>query len=165
MTEAVHTDEQRFQCDTCGKKFKSQATHQHHMKLHQADFDHKCDQCDARFKSIHYLRGHMRVHSDERKFVCSLCAMGFKRKEQLARHIRMHQGIRFACPLCPGVSFTDKGYLKEHHERVHIGIRYRCDDCGKTYGCKKHVVQHQKASKCDRTKWSRLEPEMTIKNQ
>lgn len=163
--EAVHVDEQKFQCESCGKKFKSEATYHHHLKMHQADFDHKCEICDARFKSIHYLRGHMKVHSDVKDYVCSICSQAFKRKEQLRRHLRMHEGIRFGCPLCPGVSFMDKGYLKEHHERVHIGIRYRCDVCYKDYGCKKHLVQHQKASKCDRSKWTRLVPESAMKDE
>uniref|UniRef100_A0A336MXB8 CSON009245 protein n=1 Tax=Culicoides sonorensis TaxID=179676 RepID=A0A336MXB8_CULSO len=158
-TEAVHVDEQRFSCESCGKKFKSEASYKNHKKMHVADFDFKCEICDARFKSIAYLRGHLKVHNDRKDYSCSICAEAFKRKEQLRRHMRKHNGIRFPCPLCPGVSFLDKGYLKEHHERVHIGIRYRCDVCGKDYGCKKHLVQHQKASKCDRNKWTRIVPE------
>ncbi|XP_063696980.1 zinc finger protein 501-like [Culicoides brevitarsis] len=156
--EAVHVEEKRYQCDSCGKRFKAEASYNHHLKMHQADFDHICEVCDARFKSIHYLRGHMKVHSDVKDYVCSVCSAAFKRKEQLRRHMRGHEGIRFGCPLCPDVSFMDKGYLKEHHERVHIGIRYRCDVCFKDYGCKKHLVQHQKASKCDRSKWTRIVP-------
>lgn len=132
--------------------------------MHQTSLDHRCDICGAGFKTKHYMLGHMKVHSEVKNYVCAICSMSFKRSGQLTKHMRKHTGNMFYCTLCVGMGFLDTFSLKEHIERVHIGVRYRCDTCGKDYGSRKHLRQHQNAQFHDRTLWTKLVPPTTAAN-
>lgn len=156
--QRVHyTTEQKFQCDICLTKFKSQQSYRFHMKMHQASLDFRCDVCGSGFKTRAYLLQHMKAHSEVKNYTCDVCQKSFKRSGQLHKHKWIHEGRRYYCEYCPGESFIDATTLRMHTEKVHLGIRYKCE-CGKEYGMKKHLRQHQTAQSHDRNKWTKVIP-------
>uniref|UniRef100_A0A336LGE0 CSON007428 protein n=1 Tax=Culicoides sonorensis TaxID=179676 RepID=A0A336LGE0_CULSO len=157
--QRVHyTTEQKYQCGICFTKFKSEQSMKFHMKMHNASLDHRCEICGAGFKTKPYLEAHKKVHSDVKEFTCHVCNKSFKRSGQLAKHVKIHENYKYFCELCPNDSFIDYTTLRMHKEKVHMGIRYKCGDCGKEYGLKKHLRQHQTAQGHDKSKWSKVGP-------
>ncbi|XP_063705935.1 zinc finger protein draculin-like [Culicoides brevitarsis] len=156
--QRVHyTVGQKFQCEICSTKFKSMQSYKFHMKMHQASLDHRCEVCGNGFKTRAYLLQHMKAHSEEKNYTCDVCHKSFKRSGQLVKHKWTHEDRRFYCEYCPNESFIDATTLRMHNEKVHLGIRYKCE-CGKEYGMKKHLRQHQTAQNHDKNKWSKVIP-------
>lgn len=116
---SVHST-QSYNCDICGKTYKSVYHLNHHQKLtHGVGAPmRKCKFCDYQTFNRVSLRTHQLLHNTEETFVCDVCCKSFRTKAQLTRHQLCHsEGKQFVCSEC-GLAFKVKRYLQTH-KRVH----------------------------------------------
>ncbi|XP_066916282.1 uncharacterized protein [Clytia hemisphaerica] len=77
-----------FNCERCGKPFKSkQALTGHFNGKHTEKF--KCESCGKCFESSSKLDRHKRTHDEAKNFTCSQCGKTFKRNDNMVKHIRV----------------------------------------------------------------------------
>jgi len=84
----VHNEGLSYQCNYCGKKFKSEHnlnthTRRQHEK-HKLNF--KCEQCGKSFSLL--LGDHMNFHLGLKPYKCEVCGSGFQNKSNLLAHQR-----------------------------------------------------------------------------
>lgn len=58
----------KYQCDYCGKQFKSWEYFKVHLRGHSERSNLKCDICSKEFSALPCLRSHMNVHTGEKRF-------------------------------------------------------------------------------------------------
>lgn len=85
-----HPEVTPFECDTCGKKFKTKALLNCHAIIHSGEKRYKCDYCSIKFLKKKYLTTHILTHTGERPFVCTICGKGFKQSGDMRKHKATH---------------------------------------------------------------------------
>lgn len=169
-----HTDDFKFSCETCGKKFKVKGDLTNHIRfshreqpvicdvcgktclnsnslyVHQKFAHYKakyeCQICKRRMVSQENLNEHMlRQHERRENVVCEECGKTFSRNSRLKVHMRIHTGDKpYSCTVC-NKSFARRTALKQHL-LIHTGIRpYVCDICGKAFTQKPGLISHRKS--------------------
>ncbi|XP_018403818.1 PREDICTED: zinc finger protein 761-like [Cyphomyrmex costatus] len=169
-----HTDDFKFSCETCGKKFKVKGDLTNHIRfshreqpvicdvcgktclnsnslyVHQKFAHYKakyeCQICKRRMVSQENLNEHMlRQHERRENVVCEECGKTFSRNSRLKVHMRIHTGDKpYSCTIC-NKSFARRTALKQHL-LIHTGIRpYVCDICGKAFTQKPGLISHRKS--------------------
>ncbi|XP_038211596.1 zinc finger protein 260-like isoform X2 [Zerene cesonia] len=115
----------RFQCDTCGKGFRSKGELRDHIhSQHLGKTQHKCPICDKLLSSRRSTTRHVKsVHhglvETRKDKVCQICGKTFSSKKNLYEHQLIHSGDRpLSCNVC-GVTFRQKACLYTHKKRVH----------------------------------------------
>lgn len=78
--QRFHSDERKFSCSKCSKKFKDGSSLRRHKDVH-SDKTFECFECNMLFKTRTTLRDHMVVHSEQNKYVCQQCHKEFKRRK------------------------------------------------------------------------------------
>ncbi|XP_066599418.1 zinc finger protein 676-like isoform X1 [Prorops nasuta] len=169
-----HTDDFKFSCETCGKKFKVKGDLTNHIRfshreqpvicdvcgktclnsnslyVHQKFAHYKakyeCQVCKRRMVSQENLNEHMlRQHERRENVVCEECGKTFSRNSRLKVHMRVHTGDKpYNCKIC-NKAFARRTALKQHL-LIHTGIRpYVCDICGKAFTQKPGLISHRKS--------------------
>lgn len=169
-----HSDDFKFSCETCGKKFKVKGDLTNHIRfshreqpvicdvcgktclnsnslyVHQKFAHYKakyeCQICKRRMVSQENLNEHMlRQHERRENVVCEECGKTFSRNSRLKVHMRIHTGDKpYSCTVC-SKSFARRTALKQHL-LIHTGIRpYVCDICGKAFTQKPGLISHRKS--------------------
>ncbi|XP_015589809.1 uncharacterized protein LOC107265174 isoform X1 [Cephus cinctus] len=169
-----HTEDFKFSCETCGKKFKVKGdltnhirfTHKEqpvicdvcgktclnsnslyvHQKFAHYKAKYECGICKRRMVSQENLDEHMlRQHEKRENVVCEECGKTFSRNSRLKVHMRIHTGDKpYACTIC-NKSFARRTALKQHL-LIHTGVRpYVCDICGKAFTQKPGLISHRKS--------------------
>ncbi|XP_064215898.1 zinc finger protein 57 homolog isoform X2 [Tribolium castaneum] len=80
----THTDERKFQCNTCGK-----GNLRNHIFTHTNERPYKCDDCGKGFNQMsnlmcHKLKSHQRM--DKPKHSCQICRRSFAKRIALRNH-------------------------------------------------------------------------------
>ena len=125
----AHSEEKRFVCSHCDKKFKFKSSLFAHRKsehwgTEQKENRYKCEQCDSSFRYKIELTKHKRIHKDERPHVCGECGANFKRSAHLRMHENGHEDMRNAvCHICGKCCLGLKSlakHIKMHHNIDHM---------------------------------------------
>ncbi|KAK3100404.1 hypothetical protein FSP39_019331 [Pinctada imbricata] len=148
-----------YECELCGKEFKTKNHLKQHFEVHSEDRPFICNICGFAFKNKFHLTDHLRTHTGERKHTCDFCSMKFNRKHGLKRHMfRRHKSeIKFRCDVCEKI-LPGKESFDEHKTtcvRVEKGI-FDCSYCGKVLKSKRNLKGHiltvhfkERPFKCD----------------
>ena len=78
---------------------------QHAKRMHERDNERiECQECGKRFTAKEGLRKHMKYHTSGKRFKCSQCDIAYVYKSDLTRHIdRAHNKVplkRYTCNIC-----------------------------------------------------------------
>lgn len=91
--------QQRHQCDACGRVFARAAHYNAHVRKHYPG---------RQFEPVREADEHQRIHD------CLKCDKSFRTKHQLHNHdARVHRGKSFLCSEC-GKGFSTSGALNSH---------------------------------------------------
>jgi len=104
-----------FQCQECGKSYKSQSGLTFHCKSKHDTTQYKCDICSKTFTRAANVARHIEtVHNHSKTFPCKFCGKEFRSTGGRDMHVASeHKAVRFGCPNC-GKQFTRKTSLDRH---------------------------------------------------
>ena len=104
----------------------------------------ECETCGKCFRSNYDLKVHVSTHTGEKPYICKICIKGFAQPCDLKRHERMHTGEKpYICKTCKK-GFADSSALKRH-ERSHTGEKpFQCKTCNKSFAQSHLLTRHQK---------------------
>jgi len=89
------THEKKFDCNICGKIFRSKSDLMNHILIKHEDPDRfKCHVCDKRLNSKQSLRNHLQTHEEnsDKPFSCKQCSKSFQLEETLKKHQQQVHG-------------------------------------------------------------------------
>lgn len=119
------SDEKRFVCPHCSKRFKCFSQLEIHERSHTGEKPFRCTLCGKRYAQKGHLYTHQRTHTGEKPYRCLHCGKGFIQKCTLDMHQRTHTGEKpFICFKC-GKGFTKKCNLNKHlavHSYPAVGL-------------------------------------------
>ncbi|XP_076288007.1 uncharacterized protein LOC143212765 isoform X9 [Lasioglossum baleicum] len=126
-----HTDDYKFACEHCGKRFKMEWDLKFHIGTHGTS-QHMCDVCGKFYTSNYSLYKHRKVaHLNEYKFHCTVCNKRLLTQGNLDNHMKQHNRT-YECKEC-GKVFASKRYLATH-VTTHTGVKpYTCHICKKNF--------------------------------
>ncbi|KAL0123754.1 hypothetical protein PUN28_005924 [Cardiocondyla obscurior] len=124
-----------FQCDICKAEYKvKQLLLNHIQSKHSEEKRFKCAQCNKKFADMKSLYDHVLVHTGRKPFTCEYCNLNFRRKIDRDAHRREHTNTRtYRCPDCPKI-FTSYISRTRHRKKVHGDNETECSECGKKFG-------------------------------
>lgn len=141
-----------YECDYCGKYFKTKSCIEKHIYGHLNLKPHQCPHCPKKFHyrlnmQVHVMKLH--AHSEEliEPSMCNICGKVFILKESLNAHLTTHHSKKasfFKCIYCEN-KFSDFTQLTEHEKKHLVTGRYQCPTCGYSYGIRDHFEAHLKS--------------------
>ncbi|XP_050303708.1 zinc finger protein OZF-like [Anthonomus grandis grandis] len=143
----AHSDIKKFECETCGKKFKNRQQLNNHNRVHTGEKPYECDVCKLKFTSLQNLFNHKKKHTDKYKiYKCNSCDKSYPTPGELQNHQRVvHTGEKpFLCEICSN-SFGSARNLGLHIRSVHEKNE-KCPKCGlmlSSVTYKQHMQKHQ----------------------
>ena len=76
--EIIHTDEKRFSCSKCEKKFSQSQHFKTNEQIHTDEKPFSCSKCEKKFSSSGNLKTQERIHTVEKPSSCSKCERKFR---------------------------------------------------------------------------------------
>ncbi|CAK9822922.1 Zinc finger protein 567 [Anthophora retusa] len=136
-------NENKYNCPTCGKKFKKEQHVVQHLKTHEAK-QWECDVCNKMFTTKYFLKKHKRLHSGEMPYKCNICNKTFTFQQSYHKHRLYHKDDKpHTCTTC-GRSFKELSTL-HNHERIHTGEKpFACETCGKCFRQRVSYLVHRR---------------------
>ena len=149
--EHTHADDEstyKFQCATCGKKFKRPASLTDHELSHNPK-SFECSHCGKKFFNIRYRDRHITMVHAEANFACETCGKRFTTNDRLTVHFNSvhldHAERKHNCTIC-GQGFH-KSVAFRNHMNKHLGLRpFRCpaQECGKSFSDDSSMHAHKR---------------------
>ena len=143
----VHSSDDSFICEVCGKGFKRKASLKKHVLVHMKPEERPIPK--PRFSQPRQRRAPSQPHpkkifKGERIHQCNICSKHFSSRQSLQVHEVVHTKVKaFKCDVC-GISFTLPGNLKRHYT-IHTGQKpFQCDFCGKGFTQKTCLDIHRR---------------------
>ncbi|KAK0083706.1 hypothetical protein PV325_008377 [Microctonus aethiopoides] len=129
-------------CVNCGAQYNHMTKLVEHLKnAHGIDNAFNCNECGKSFKSPMNIARHKLIHTGLKKFLCDICNYSCNQKTNLDLHKRRHiKNFNFKCNIC-NKKFATKTELIQH-ENIHINAKYCCQICDRTYLYKKNLTAH-----------------------
>ena len=151
------TTERLFECNVCGKSFKTKLIMDQHVKLSHLmvikPYPCQVEGCNFSTHSPKLLDNHMEVHRDPSErlniVVCQQCGMCVNQKN-LNRHVRtVHlKEKNFPCEDC-NMTFFDASSRRKHYKNVHEEKTMVCPKCNKGFGNRSNYLRHIKVQHMD----------------
>lgn len=112
--------ERPFKCDECPDKFTTKQTLNKHKINKHSDFrKYNCEQCGKSFKTLTSYRTHHMTHSRVVKFTCEFCGRMFSRRDAFNVHMNVHTDNRpHKCRVCDR-GFHSTPARISHEKNVH----------------------------------------------
>ncbi|EOA85963.1 hypothetical protein ACJQWK_02863 [Exserohilum turcicum] len=108
----------RFECKTCGKRFRTQDSADQHMRdTGHPKLQFKCETCNRRFGSQSSVNQHMSALDHYKRYYCYDCAKAYQDDNSLKMHWNssIHRGKNVTCLFCKA-AFTSASGLSHHLE-------------------------------------------------
>ncbi|XP_075251287.1 uncharacterized protein LOC142343407 [Convolutriloba macropyga] len=149
------SDNEKFGCNQCGKKYASSSNLSRHKQTHRSidsEAARSCPECLKVYVSMPALAMHMLTHRLQHK--CSTCGKSFSRSWLLQCHLRSHSGEKpYGCAHC-GRSFGDRSNLRAHMHLHTTEKLHNCDFCGKNFALKSYLNKHTETCRTQELKES-----------
>ncbi|GFR63164.1 zinc finger protein 226 [Elysia marginata] len=143
----IHSTQDSFICEVCGKGFKRKASLKQHVKVHMNPEDrpavrHRHRTPGDRRRETQPRQ--KRVSDADRIFKCDICSKYLSSRQSLQQHELVHTKVKaYKCNLC-SLSFSLPGNLKRHYI-IHTGQKpFQCDFCGKGFVQKNCLDIHRR---------------------
>ena len=149
-----------FLCPTCGVYYKTQASLDNHMLLHNGDHEKynlhtwpfTCHLCGEKLSSKVSLNNHINQTHSMLNLSCHLCSKTFKTKQLLMVHLlRKHKvgDQTFTCPTC-GKAFQISKDLRRHMQSHNPEGSHKCPVCLKKFKVYSTLQSHMKIHSKDK---------------
>jgi len=92
---SIHSEERKFRCQKCGKRFPQQELLEKHIMKHFGNKPFKCSKCEKSYHNKIDQKRHEKSHEDVRDHVCKVCGFGFIRFDHLQNHLLTHIRQRY----------------------------------------------------------------------
>ena len=103
-------------CKTCGKLIPKK-NFARHRKSHSEEKKFSCYQCAKKFQRKDRLDCHLKTHRKPEDIQCKYCSHVLHSSSALTKHIKtFHENITYSCPHCQK-SFTREAYCKNHKNK------------------------------------------------
>ena len=154
--------EEKRQCEWCGKVLTSYKAHYDHLKKWHAWGKFKCSKCNFKANYSRDLINHMREtkeHISTLDVECPLCHKSFPHgeidphyKACFRQILKKNKKKEYVCNVCGKVLKGHEGY--QNHKKVHLRadgvseqqagatLYYYCDKCGKKFTQKGALTYH-----------------------
>ena len=107
-------------CEICGKKCYGLPKLKKHLEVHNEGLPYQCNYCGKKFKTEHNLSVHtVSLHeTDKCKFECEQCGKRFRLRNTLKDHMNGHLGLKpYECEFC-GTGFQNQSNLLSHQKKT-----------------------------------------------
>lgn len=144
----VHnTAEKKYHCAHCDKRYHLKGDLNAHLKSHMIIKDFQCNKCGKFFRSDHSLTKHMEIHNTgSQLYNCKFCEQVFQRPYTLQQHVNnVHKKVPkvLHCPVQGCKVTVNRNSTLLNHLKIHSGQRdHKCMYCEKTFFQKYHVTRH-----------------------
>ena len=108
-------------CKTCGKLIPK-TNFARHLKSHSDEKKFSCYQCSKKFKTKDQLNCHLQTHRKPEDIKCQYCNHVLHSTSALHKHIKAkHEKVSYSCPYCQK-SFSTSAYCQKHIETCKLSV-------------------------------------------
>ena len=127
-----------FKCDICNFGYNQVHKLTRHIERDHGNAIFECDLCGKLFKTATYLKNHCNLIHDKKQlenYKCVICYKEFRNENLLKGHVlNVHDENKFKCQFCDK-SFSNRANLNSHAKRKHSDSKedLSCEICNIEY--------------------------------